>query len=62
MVRGGNLTVSDILGLYEVKGVGHAPERPGGDPRSVSLNASYHMEQQYLWFRRGVGSERFLRY
>ena len=25
-----------------------------GDPLSVSLNASYHNEQQYMWFRDGI--------
>ena len=25
-----------------------------GDPLLVSLNASYHKEQQYMWFRGGV--------
>ena len=37
-------TVSEIL-TYELGGVGHTP----GDPRLVSLNASYHKEQE--WYR-----------
>ena len=32
-------------GLCELDGVGHTP----GDPESVSLNASYHTEQQYMF-------------
>ena len=44
--------VSEIYGLLLHEGVGHAPL----DPRSVSLNTSYHNEQQYtcIWFKRGV--------
>ena len=30
--------------------MGHTP----WGPKSVSLNASYHKEQQYIWFRGGV--------
>ena len=26
---------------------------PLRDPRSMSLNASYHKEQEYIWFRGG---------
>ena len=32
-----------------MKGVGHAP----GDPLSTSLDASYHKEQEYIWFKGG---------
>ena len=38
------------LALYELKGVGHTP----WEPWTVSMNASYQNEQQYLWFRGGV--------
>ena len=30
-----------------MKGLGHAP----GEPQSVSLDESYHNEQQYIWFK-----------
>ena len=36
-----------FLALYELEGWGI----PLGDPWLVSLNASYHKEQQYIWFR-----------
>ena len=35
--------VSEIFGLYKVRGVQHV----SWDPRPVSLNASYHKEQEY---------------
>ena len=39
--------------FYEMKGVGHAPGGPPGDPWSMSLNAPYHKEQEYIWFMGG---------
>ena len=33
-----------------MKGVGHAPGGHPGVPRSMSLNAPYLKEQQYIWF------------
>ena len=36
-----------------MKGVGHAPGGPLWDPRSMSLNAPHHKEQDYIWFMGG---------
>lgn len=36
-----------------MKGVEHAPVGTPGVQRSVSLNAPYHMEQEYIWFMGG---------
>ena len=36
------------------RGWGRGQGLPTGDPWSVSLNASYHYEQQYIWFRVGI--------
>ena len=36
--------------FYEMKGVGHAPWGHPGVPRSMSLNAPYLKEQEYIWF------------
>ena len=33
-----------------MKGVGHAPGGPLWDPWSMSLNATHHKEQEYIWF------------
>ena len=33
-----------------MKGVGHASRGHPGVPRSMSLNAPYLKEQQYIWF------------
>ena len=33
-----------------MKGVGHAPGGHPGVPRSMSLNAPHHKEQEYIWF------------
>ena len=38
--------MSDLRHFNEVKEWGNTP----GDPRSVSLNVSYHKEQEYLSF------------
>ena len=42
-----------------MKGVGHAPREHPGVPRSMSLNALYLKEQEYIRFMAG---ERFPRY
>ena len=42
--------VSEILALYELEGWGI---HPGDPPQLVSLDASYHKEQEYIWFRGG---------
>ena len=39
--------------LFEMKGMGHAPGVHPGVPRSMSLNAPYHKEQEYIWFMGG---------
>ena len=39
--------------FYERKGVGPAPRGPPWDPRSMSLNAPHHKEQEYIWFMGG---------
>ena len=39
--------------FYEVKGVGYALRGPQVDLMSVSLDASYHKEQKYIWFKGG---------
>ena len=36
-----------------MKGMGHAPRGVQRDPRSGSLNVSYHKEQEYIWLRGG---------
>ena len=36
-----------------MKGVGHAPRGHQGVPRSMSLNAPYFKEQEYIWFMGG---------
>ena len=36
-----------------MKGVGHAPWGHPGVPRSMSLNAPYLKEQEYIWFMGG---------
>ena len=36
-----------------MKGVGHAPRGHLGVPRSMSLNAPYLKEQEYIWFMGG---------
>ena len=33
-----------------MKGVGHDTGGPLCDPWSMSLNASHHKEQEYIWF------------
>ena len=33
-----------------MKGVGHAPRGHPGVQRSMSLNAPYFKEQEYIWF------------
>ena len=43
-----------------MKGVGHAPGGHPGVPRSMSLNAPYLKEQEYMVY--GWGSEQFPRY
>ena len=43
-------TFSRIFGLLWNEGVLGSPL---GNPRSVSLDGSYHKEQQYIWFRGG---------
>ena len=43
-----------------MNGVGHAPGGHPGVPRSMSLNAPYLKEQEYMVY--GWGSERFPRY
>ena len=40
----------DIKHFCEMKGVGHAPRGHPGVPRSMSLNAPYLKEQEYIWF------------
>ena len=46
--------VSEIYkAFHEVKGMGHAPRGVQRDPRSGSLNASYHKEQEYIWLMGG---------
>ena len=47
------------LAFCEMKGVGHAPGGQPGVPGSMSLNAPYLKEQEYMIY--GWGSERFLR-
>ena len=42
--------VFEILGLL---GLGGKWGIPLEDPRSMSLNGSYHKEQEYIWFRGG---------
>ena len=42
--------VFEILGLI-CRGVGWGI--PLEEPRSMSLNVSYHKEQEYIWFRGG---------
>ena len=37
----------------EIKGVGHAPGGHQGVLRSMSLNAPYLKEQEYIWFMGG---------
>ena len=36
-----------------MKGVGHAPRGHPGVQRSISLNAPYLKEQEYIWFMGG---------
>ena len=36
-----------------MKGVGHAPRGHPGVQRSMSLNAPYLKEQEYIWFMGG---------
>ena len=58
----------DLKGFRDIKhfvkreggGGGHAPRGHPGVPRSMSLNASYLKEQEYMVY--GWGSERFPRY
>ena len=50
--------VSEILCLLWLWGVGHNPEghpppSPPPPPWSMSLNASYHKKQGYIWFKGG---------
>ena len=37
-----------------MKGEGHAPRGHPGVPSSMSLNAPYLKEQEYIWFMREV--------
>ena len=61
MVYGGDLNgFRDIKHFVKMKGVGLAPGEHLGVPRSISLNAPYLKEQEYMVY--GWGSERFPRY
>ena len=44
---------SRLNAFYEIKRVMHAPRGPSEVPRSMLLNAPYHIKQEYILYKGG---------